>query len=271
MCTRGPNEESYQFFDNIVDYINKANNYENDDESGNISSNCDKFSSTWSTWFKNKLIAKSVCEELIKLYKSLDVLKAKSACSEDYKNECGFFNYRVNFKITESRGNKHKCASELYNAIESYFMDGSINYVNLYFIYDIDNNDLNKMNILYNLYENYSKLKAIEYKNEEQDKQQLLTHSSACCPDYIEANYICNPDNRDNNRKFCEKLDKFKTKYDDLYNEVVPKGSDYSKNFIKLSECPNTKIITTAVTGTVVGLIPLFGVLYKVSQLNIEL
>ncbi|KMZ76590.1 hypothetical protein PVIIG_05973, partial [Plasmodium vivax India VII] len=60
----------------------------------------------------------------------------------------------------------------------------------------------------------------------------------------------------------------FKSKYDKLDENVVEKGSDVYDYFIKLSECPNNKIVTTAVTGTVVGLIPLLGVLYKFTPMG---
>ncbi|KMZ88519.1 hypothetical protein PVBG_06005 [Plasmodium vivax Brazil I] len=124
------------------------------------------------------------------------------------------------------------------------------------------------MNILYRLYVNYVKLNSIGYQNAEEDTRQLLTHSTACCPDYIKASYICNDDNKERNPKFCEKLETFKLKYGVLYRSVVAKGPPFSENFIELSKCPNTKIITTAVTGSIIGLIPLFGVLYKFTPMG---
>ncbi|KMZ96416.1 hypothetical protein PVNG_05951, partial [Plasmodium vivax North Korean] len=81
-------------------------------------------------------------------------------------------------------------------------------------------------------------------------------------------NYICNDGNNIKNSKFCEKLNTFISKYKDLYTKVDNQGPEFSNNFIKLEECPNTKIITTAVTGTVVGLIPLLGVLYKFTPMG---
>ncbi|SCA59853.1 Plasmodium vivax Vir protein, putative [Plasmodium vivax] len=166
--------------------------------------------------------------------------------------------------------NEDYSVCDVYNGIEGQFSvnsDININ-INYDYINSINEDYLYKMNILYNLYQNYVELNAIDYKKPEQDKQKLLILSTACCTDYNKAKYICNGDNKDNNTKFCEKLTAFQSKYDKLYEEAAGKGSDYSKNFIRLSECGNNKIITTAVTGTVVGLIPLLGVLYKFTPMG---
>ncbi|KMZ76709.1 hypothetical protein PVIIG_05708, partial [Plasmodium vivax India VII] len=71
-----------------------------------------------------------------------------------------------------------------------------------------------------------------------------------------------------NNSKFCQELNKFESKYNELDGKVREQASELSDYFIRLSECPNTKIITTAVTGSIIGLIPLFGVLYKFTPMG---
>ncbi|SCA81847.1 Plasmodium vivax Vir protein, putative [Plasmodium vivax] len=164
--------------------------------------------------------------------------------------------------------NENTTVKDFYDYIGSHALS-ELNYdVSNTLIYDIDKDDLYKLNILYSLYEKYSKLNAITYDNLDQDKQSLYSHSTACCNDYNKAKYICNDDNKNNNSKFCDKLNDFKSKYDKLEEKVVQQGSEFSDYFIKLSVCPNNKIITTAVTGTVVGLIPLFGVLYKFTPMG---
>ncbi|CAG9480144.1 unnamed protein product [Plasmodium vivax] len=260
-------DDSYDFFDVIENYINKANDAQYKDTDLQNFSDCDNFSTVQSS-FTNSTIAKRTCVEIVKLYKSLNSLKLNLTGANDYKNDSRFFNYWVNFKTSKSMIDESDCIKLIYNAIESQCVDDFNNMGDTTLIYDINKNDLNKMNILYSLYDNYTKLKAIEYKNAEQDKQQLLSLSTACCTDYIKASYMCNEENINNNRKFCEKLTAFQSKYDKLYEEAVRKGSDYSKNFIRLSECGNNKIITTAATGSIVGLIPLFGILYKFTPMG---
>ncbi|KMZ88736.1 hypothetical protein PVBG_05682 [Plasmodium vivax Brazil I] len=251
----------------IENYINKANNAQQNDESMQSPINCDGFYYTMQSYFDNKQIAVSVCKEILKLYKSLNTNNKKLTKCNEYKKDCGFFNYWVNLRISKSIINGSQCVNYIYNGIDSQFMQSNFFYSNSDNIYDIDKNELDKMNILYRLYENYSELKTIINATRQQDKRSLLPFSTECCTDYIQAKYICNDD--DNNEStFCQKLKSFESEYEKLYQEFDRKRSEFSDNLIKLSECPNNKIITTAVTGTVVGLIPLFGVLYKVSNLN---
>ncbi|SCA82043.1 Plasmodium vivax Vir protein, putative [Plasmodium vivax] len=270
-CIPQIKNDSYDFFEKLENYINKANGDQSEDASGDISSNCENFSKTLESSFKNKQIAKNVCEELIKLYKSLNNIKSKSTRYNDYKNECGFFNYLVNFKLNKIRFNESVCIDYIYNAIDSQFTGSDFyNMFDVDVIYDITKDELDKMNILYSLYEKYSKLKSIIDDMSQLNKESLLTHSTACCPDYIEANYMCKDGNDDNynNSQFCIQLEKFKTKYEGLYTKVHTEKPELSDNLIKLEECPNTKIITTAVTGSIVGLIPLLGILYKFTPMG---
>ncbi|KMZ95081.1 hypothetical protein PVMG_05608 [Plasmodium vivax Mauritania I] len=260
----------YDFFEKLENYINKANGDQSEDASGDISSNCENFSKTLESSFKNKQIAKNVCEELIKLYKSLNNIKAKSTRYNDYKNECGFFNYLVNFKLNKIRFNESVCIDYIYNGIESQFTGSD--FYNMFddgVIYNITKDELDKMNILYNLYEKYTKLNAVIDSTIDLDKESFLSLSTACCTDYNDANYTCNGGNN-NDSKFCEKLKTFQSKYEGLQNKIDQNRPEYSDFFKSLSKCPNNKIITTAVTGSIVGLIPLLGILYKVSELNIK-
>ncbi|KNA02207.1 hypothetical protein PVNG_05530 [Plasmodium vivax North Korean] len=219
------------------------------------------------SYFKNKGIAKSVCEDIVKLYKSLNNLKANSECSKDYKSDCGFFNYWVNFKIRKNTINESDSIKTIYNGIESQFMGVNGYDMNINFLWDINKNDLHKMNILYRLYKKYSDIDGILENSTNETKKLLLSYSTACCTDYLEANYICNGGNDDdsnNHSQFCTHLKEFKTTYEKLYDRVNDKGDEYSNNFIKLSECKNNNIMTTTLVGTTVGLVPLLVGLYKV-------
>ncbi|CAI7718338.1 Plasmodium vivax Vir protein, putative [Plasmodium vivax] len=269
MCsTRSPGKESYDFFEKIEDYIEKVKSVESSDVSSIAETGCNTFMQSFGSYFTFKETANIICKQFIKLYDSLNELKCNSNSDPNYEKCNRFLKYWVNFKLRKSMKNKDDCAYVVYNGIESHNM-GSVDYhINLDFKDDINNEDLNKMNILYSLYEYYSELKTIINTNPEEGKQKLLPLSSACCIDYIKANYICNDGNNIKNSKFCEKLNTFISKYKDLYTKVDNQGPEFSNNFIKLEECPNTKIITTAVTGTVVGLIPLLGVLYKFTPMG---
>ncbi|KNA01730.1 hypothetical protein PVNG_06211 [Plasmodium vivax North Korean] len=211
-----------------------------------------------SSSFENELIATSVCEEIVKLYKSLYKFKGKSKCSDDYKNDCEFFNYWVNFQISKSRLNESVCIDPIYNAIESQFTGTDHYAVDLDFIYDIKKDELDKMNILYRLYKIYTDINGILENADDMVKKKLSSLSTACCTDYLVANYMCNGDNDHNinHSQFCTQLKKFKEKYEELYKRADAHGPEYSKNFIKLTQCDNNTV-STALIGTTVGLVPL--------------
>ncbi|CAI7718329.1 PIR protein [Plasmodium vivax] len=264
-CKPEKEVESYDFFENIENYIDKVNKAENSSSSDGGYSDCDGFSKAWESSFKDTQIAKNICKELIILYNSLNNLKAKSTRSKDYKDECEFFNYWVNFKISKNMINERDCVEKIYNAFESHCIKDFGVILDADIIYNINKDDLYKMNILYSLYNKYTEIDTILKNTSQVDKQSLLNLSNACCTHYNQASYICNGDN---NSTFCTKLKSFDLKYEQLYSKLVGQGYDFSDYFTKLSECPNTKIIATAVTGTVVGLIPLVGVLYKFTPMG---
>ncbi|SCA60155.1 Plasmodium vivax Vir protein, putative [Plasmodium vivax] len=209
-----------------------------------------------------------MCDRLIRIYKYLSNEIDDYRNDGNYKKDLAFLNYWINWKMHEGKFNQNTSVKDFIDHIESHnIILANLDIINPP-IYDIEKNDLYKMNILYSLYEKYSKLNDIIKNKFEQHKQSLSTLSTACCLDYIKASYLCNDDNMNNNPIFCKKLDTFKLKHDALHTEVISKDSEYSDQFIKLSECHNNKIITTAVTGTVVGLIPLLGVLYKFTPMG---
>ncbi|KNA02188.1 hypothetical protein PVNG_06063 [Plasmodium vivax North Korean] len=223
--------------------------------------------SFWS-YFTDKERAKVICKQIIKLYDSLN--GCKNTSNSGYNIKCSkFLNYWINFKLRESMKNEDDSFCNVYNGIESQFT-GPVEYIiNLYLIYHIDSDELDKMNILYSLYDKYTDIDNILKNTSPVDKRSLLNLSTACCTDYIKAKYICNgDDNRNDNSKFCDELDSFRKKYENIYSRVNEKGPGISDYFIKLSECPNNKIITTAVTGSIIGLIPLLGVLYKFTPMG---
>ncbi|SCA60326.1 VIR protein [Plasmodium vivax] len=268
-CNRIPTEESYEFFENIVKYIEKAKSAEIDAPSPKAQRECKSFMDSYGSDFTSKETAKIICEQFIKLYDSLLTgLKCISERDTDYGKCSKFLNYWVNFKFEDNVQYIEDPVCNIYNFLESRITDSNDNMLILEFIYDINKDEFYKMRILYRLYEKYIELDNILKEKTKVDKESLYSLSIGCCPDYIKASYMCSDDNKNKNHEFCKKLDTFKSKYANLDNKVVGDGYDFSDYFIKLSECPNTKIIATAVTGTVVGLIPLLGVLYKFTPMG---
>ncbi|KMZ89384.1 hypothetical protein PVBG_05980 [Plasmodium vivax Brazil I] len=265
-CEQNKKEESYVFFEDIGNYIKKADLAESTDELSNDESECNSFIESSRYDFKDKTTAKSICEQFKKLYVSLPELKCNPNSDPNYKKSSEFLNYWVNFKLREILQNEDDSVCDVYNYLENRITVGTCNYLLLKFIYDINKDDFYKMNILYRLYKNYTVLDTILENEGDIVNRTLLSHSTACCTDYLVANYMCNDGNDDdsNNSPFCTQLRNFKTKYDLLYNRVIEKNPEYTKYFKKLSECKKTNTMSTALIGTTVGLVPLLVGIYKV-------
>ncbi|KMZ95093.1 hypothetical protein PVMG_05965 [Plasmodium vivax Mauritania I] len=248
-CSPEIRKDSYDFFKDIENYINYEEKIQTT-ATTDITQCCTSLMK-WGKTLRNNEKAKNICENFFKLYKILP--KGK-----EYKEKnWGFLNYWMNFELGQV--NKNICVNEFNNDIESQCF-GIIEYFlfeNL--LYNVKKDDLNKMNKLYNLYNKYNELKIIINTTPEINKQSLLTVSTQCCSDYIEANYLC----KGENNEFCKQLQSFKSKYEELYSIIDRKGSEYTNNFIKLTQCDNN-IMSKALIGTTVGLVPLMVGLYKV-------
>ncbi|KMZ77158.1 hypothetical protein PVIIG_05634 [Plasmodium vivax India VII] len=263
-CSPDVKKDIYDFFNNIDKYITEVKKIENPTLPNTSLVDCKHFSNQEDLGNKEK--AESLCNSFASLNKFLVPIK-----KEDHLDPCNFLNYWLNSELSQPFFNEDNCISYVYNVMDSH-LGSKPDYNSLDCqLYNINKVELNKMNKLYNFYKNYSKLNTIIDSNWKEKKIEILTLSTQCCADYNDVSYLCNVDNENKNPEFCKKLNNFKSKYDNLDKKDVQQGSDFSDHFITLSKCPNNKIITTAVTGTVVGLIPLFGVLYKVIELNIKL
>ncbi|CAI7718641.1 PIR protein [Plasmodium vivax] len=269
MCSKGPNEENYEFFENIEEYIKKAKSAETTNASSNAVTKCKSFMVAYGSRFKAEETARTICEHFINLYNSLNEPKCNLNSDPKNKKCCKFLKYWVNSKLSKSMKNETQCVHSIYNGLESQITgpDGFI--IDLEFKDDINKDDLNKMNILYRLHKIYTDINGILENDSEDVKKTLSSLSTACCTDYLVANYMCNGGNGDdsNNSQFCIQLKKFKTTYEKLYNTVDGKGPEYSKNFIKLTQC-NNNIMSTALIGTTVGLVPLLVGLYKFTPIR---
>ncbi|CAG9484383.1 unnamed protein product [Plasmodium vivax] len=263
-CPPKIENDSYNFLDNVDEYVQASEKINSVNLEPKDNNDCANFSNQHAKSFTE--IGKNICEQFLKLYKSLPNIKNYIVDGTCYNKDCGFLNYWLNFEL--KKNNKKICVKDFYNAIESYCEDTIDKHLPVGVIYNIDKDQLNKIDKLYSLYSEYTKLNTIIQSLQENDKQKLLTLSTQCCTDYSDVSYICNDDNKINNHKFCEKLTDFERKYKDLYPKVDDKGSDFKEYFMKLEKCPNNKIITSSVIGSVVGIIPLFGVLYKFTPMG---
>ncbi|KMZ83459.1 hypothetical protein PVBG_05576 [Plasmodium vivax Brazil I] len=287
MCSiLGPNQESVYFYIFLkikyiyyslfkyfhrYEYVKKAKSAETAAASSNAENKCKSFMVTHGSHFTAEETAKTICEQYINLYNSLNGIEC-NLNSNPKNNKCSkFLKYWINFKLMKSMKNEDKCVSTIYNALESQITGSGGFNIDLVFEEDINKDDLNKMNILYNLYEKYTDLYNILSDISSVNKQSLLSLSNECCTHYIEARYICHPSKNNNDSQFCRELNIFEPKYKELYTNVDKLEPEVSVNFIRLSECRNNKIVANALIGSTVGIIPLLGILYKVSELNIKL
>ncbi|SCA59949.1 Plasmodium vivax Vir protein, putative [Plasmodium vivax] len=259
-CTSSDENDIYDFFNNVSMYIIEEMKNVSPIPSNSLPRDCDNFSKQHNK-LGNKEKVKDLCISFVILNKLL-----KSIQTDDH-NHCNFLNYWLNSELSKNWFSENNIMSDVFLGIESQIFNNNEYKLLECTFCNINKDELNKMKILYSLYENYSKLNAIEYTNSEQNTQ-VLTLSTACCTDYIKVSYICNGDNKKNNAEFCEKLEGFELKYNELFKKFDGPSSEFSHNLIKLEECPNPKIITTAVTGSIVGLIPLLGVLYKFTPMG---
>ncbi|SCA60867.1 hypothetical protein PVC01_000135300 [Plasmodium vivax] len=253
----------YDFFENISRYIINGKSIEDIIDMDKSYTYCNSFTTMWGKKLGNKEIAENICYRFISLYKYLSGGKNNYTDDTNYIKDCGFLNYWVNWKIHKGEFKEDTSVSDFYEYMDSHVLHYYHYELSKDLIYDIDKEELNNMNKLFNLYEKYTKLNDIIDDETGINKQSLFSVSTECCTDYIKASNICNPDNNNIKSKFCEKLTDFKSKYGKLYDEVFGKGPHFSDYFIRLSECGNTKIMSNTLLGSMVGIIPLFGILYK--------
>ncbi|KMZ83475.1 hypothetical protein PVBG_05592 [Plasmodium vivax Brazil I] len=256
-CTTEINYDTYNFFDNIINYIESSDNLAVNNTQLHAQDNCITFSNSYTK--SNLDIGKNICELFIKLYISLTDVKNKG--QPNYEKDWHFLNYWLNININKSELNEAICPRKFSDGLGHHCMHTlGFEFPPASSIYNIREDELIKMNLLYGLYENYKKLDNILNPSQQDNPDLLLELSTKCCSDYIKANYFC----KGEKNKFCIQLDNFKKKYEELDSKLVGKSVEYSSNFIKLSECKNTNVMSTALIGTTVGLVPLLVGIYKV-------
>ncbi|KMZ89586.1 hypothetical protein PVBG_03307 [Plasmodium vivax Brazil I] len=254
----------YDFFDNIPTYINNVETAKNDNNELNHNDDCDGFSKQYTK--DNISIGKNICEQFIKLCKQLPNVIDYNTRQPNYINDWNFLSYWLNIKIKESKLNGTICPDYFYSGMENHCIKTLPFSSQTNFIYNINKEDLGRMEILYILYKNYNKLDTIINNVTPQEPKSLLEPSRTCSNNYKIGRSMC----YGKYNKFCEKLKDFKTKYENLYKTAESKGDQYTNNFKKLTDYENSNIISSTVIGSAAGLIPLFGILYKVGYLIIK-
>ncbi|CAG9472739.1 unnamed protein product [Plasmodium vivax] len=261
-CTTRTEDNNYDFFDNIDKYIKHSDDAVHDGSKLDSLDDCNSFSIQYTK--NNTDIGKKICEQFIKLFKRLPNVKKENKKDPNYINDWNFLNYWLNIKLKENMLNKSNCVYDFYEGIETHCI-GTFSIPNTQdLIYNINNDNLYKMNKLYILYEKYSKLYDVLNKKPKEELDASLDLSQDCFYDYVYARYLC----VDINTKYCRKLINFKTKYENLFTIAEQKGYDFSKNFNHLPENVYNNIMSTVLLGTTIGLVPLFGVLYKFTPIG---
>ncbi|KMZ89797.1 hypothetical protein PVMG_06065 [Plasmodium vivax Mauritania I] len=205
-----------------------------------------------------------MCGQFLKLYKSLSCYREDIQKHTTKINDCKFLNYWVNWKLNISKEKRNICVKKFYDDVVNHCVETFSPSSRFNLEHNINNIDLEKMNKLYNLYQKYHNLNSIFITSALQNPTLLLEPSNQCINEYNLARPMC----YDENDKFCEKLRNFKSKYQNLYAQAQAKGTNFSKNFKRLPEEENSNIISSALLGSIFGLIPLFGLLYKVKKIN---
>ncbi|KMZ95185.1 hypothetical protein PVMG_05103 [Plasmodium vivax Mauritania I] len=215
----------------------------------------------------NTTEGKKICELFIKLYKYFPNIRTNTVGDTNNRKHWNFLNYWLNFKLNENKLKISKCVHDFYKGMEDHCTETLFPFFNsTNLIYNINEEDLRRMEILYILYKNYNKLDTIINNVTPQEPKSLLEPSRTCSNNYKIGRSMC----YGKYNKFCEKLKDFKTKYENLYKTAESKGDQYTNNFKKLTDYENSNIISSTVIGSAAGLIPLFGILYKVGYLIIK-
>ncbi|VVA00252.1 PIR protein, partial [Plasmodium vivax] len=255
-CSEDSREGNYVFFDNIESYIKYAEEAENTKIEGKVDKECGQFSKDWRSMFKTEEIAKNTCGHFMNLYKKFPSLKDNN--DPNYEKDYSFLNYWINMKIYINKNNENTCVQSFYRNIDAYVDQILTDYTSIVELYDIIKDDFNKINILYILYKNYYKLKSGLSTILETNKTSLLPYSNECYDTYKIAETMLN----DQDTTFNEKLTKFTSDYIKLYPKFEEKEKEFNIYFKRLSD-KQINIITTSVFGSLVGLIPFMGILYK--------
>ncbi|CAI7721689.1 hypothetical protein PVPAM_110059200 [Plasmodium vivax] len=263
-CDSKKKDDNYDFFDNIVDYIEKEDKAKNACASDKSCSCCVSYSFMFKYMFENAEEAKSICEQFVKLFGLLTFLSEKKYDKLNYKKEGAFLNYWTNMQISNNMNNKYTCVKAFYDDMENPCMEiFPVDSLSA-FSYDIDKDDINNLNILYDLYKKYNKIYSI-ITNPLGKPEELKPY---CCENCFDGYKLIRSKCIGLQNKFCDQLNNFKQKYESLYPIVEGNGNEFLEHFKRLPDDNNISIITTSVLGSAVGLTSLYFLLHKFTPLR---
>ncbi|VUZ99496.1 PIR protein [Plasmodium vivax] len=270
-CPQNNKPESYSFFKNIMVYLDAVKGSENNETPQEVTKECTSMSSNH---YKNKnpKIAKSICEQFLKLYKLLNNSVSKPKGDPTYVSVVNFLNYWLNTELKKKMYNENICVKDFCDNLETY----SYGIVDIKMhsndeIYVIKNDDLENMNILYNLYSNYYNV----YNGSNivcTAKDTCLEYSKKCFEEYKKGIIKCEKSESD----FCKAIRVFESEYKSLKQQNKSNDDFNSKDLITLpsyeeafneylSELKrrNITIATISIICSIFGIILILFSLYK--------
>ncbi|CAI7722626.1 hypothetical protein PVPAM_130012800 [Plasmodium vivax] len=263
--------DDYDFFHNIGTYIYYENYLENEGKLEQFQTACEKIStpSNYSYVFPSRVD----CQKFLYLVKLLNDVYG----SVFNKYHCSFLNYWINSKLK---------SYDLEKAIDpkSFYADVMVHYEKIKFnetlksnLKSIDNEILDKLNILYNLHKSYSKI--YNDTNSEFLCKSVVScspHTTACYNEYKKGMIRCLTDKT----KFCELLNQFGEKYNDLKNKpttslgfnitdliILPSQEEISKEFsTRIETWEDKTIMINSILVSTFGISFILLILYKFTQ-----
>ncbi|SCA60798.1 Plasmodium variant antigen protein Cir/Yir/Bir, putative [Plasmodium vivax] len=206
-----PKEGMFKFFENIDRYINAVKSPENASTQQEVSREC----TLMSNYFyrnKNPGVAKSICEQFLKLYISLNEYVSKIKTDPTYLSAVHFLNYWLNAELKKKLFKENIDVNDFYDNLETYAQSiDAISFLNIKEICVIKNDELDNMNILYNLYSNYYNV----FNGSNivcATKESCLEYSKQCFQEYKKGIIKC----ENNDSDFCKAIKEFENKYDSL-------------------------------------------------------
>ncbi|KMZ89353.1 hypothetical protein PVBG_06189 [Plasmodium vivax Brazil I] len=224
---------------------------------------------------KNPKVAISICEQFMKLYKSLHDSKGKPKGDLTSVSVVNFINYWLNTELKKKMYNEKVCVNDFCDNLETY-AQGIVD-IKMHSndeIYVIKNDDLDNMNILYNLYTNYYNV----FNGSNivcTTKDTCLEYSRQCVQEYKKGIIKC----KTNDSEFCKAIKEFQNKYDILIGDNKTKNGFSTSELKSLpshaevlqeygSELNRRKItiVTISIMCAIFGIILILFYLYKVQR-----
>ncbi|SBT00638.1 PIR Superfamily Protein, partial [Plasmodium ovale curtisi] len=222
-CNPKEKEENYSFLQSTSDYAGKANKAENDSNSSNYSTGCDKFSDDVGT---SNVDLVGYCKKF-KYFFHLISSNRRLVQSDNDENAYKYLNYWINYLLKKKSSNSPICVKTFYNKLKKYDTSFDNEKKLNDKIYDIKNVVLQNMDILYDLYTYYEKIYSKITDSKVTGTQSSCSDDNQKCINKYEEVILNCPDNG-NSTPFCTALSNFKENYEKL-QEYISTPNECSK------------------------------------------